>query len=114
MGAPLCPIFSRRGEGGPWSVGETIRCEVGRDSVGLLVDGVGCAKVKGVLLCVLNGLPEVVVCVPGLKGGEFKWVNPGVEVAREATRAHECLRRHCRGVRCILEEERVARSLVGK
>ena len=30
-------------------------------------------------LKVLDGLPEVVVCVPGLEGGKFKWVNPGVD-----------------------------------
>ena len=30
-------------------------------------------------LKVLNGLPEVVVCVPGLEGGKFKRVNPGVD-----------------------------------
>ena len=49
----------------------------------MLIDGVGSAKVERVLLWlgleVLNGLPEVIVCVPGLKGGDFEWVHPGVD-----------------------------------
>ena len=28
-------------------------------------------------LKVLDGLPEVVVCVPGLKGCDFEWMHPG-------------------------------------
>ena len=62
---------------------KALGCSVGGNFVGFLVDGVRCAKVQGVLLWlslkVLSGLPEVVVRVPGLEGGEFKWVNPGVD-----------------------------------
>ena len=64
-------------------MGEAFRCEVRGDFVGLLIDGVGSAKVKRVLLWlgleVLNGLPEVIVCVPGLKGGDFEWMHPGID-----------------------------------
>ena len=35
------------------------------------------------------------------------------EVATGATRARECLQRHCRGVRCIWEGEIVVQSLDG-
>ena len=44
-GAPLGPNLTRRREGGTGDVDEALRCVVGGDFVGLLVDGVGCAKV---------------------------------------------------------------------
>ena len=39
----------------------------------------GRLRLPEVCPAVLSGLPEVVVRVPGLEGGEFKWVNPGVD-----------------------------------
>ena len=42
---PLGPNLTRRREGGPGGVDEALTCVVGGDFVGLLVDGVGCAKV---------------------------------------------------------------------